>query len=185
MNKLKSSINNKTYEQIVDSVIKKYGRQVKVKYYSEFDELTDLEILSNAMSKGYKKLLYVIRPAGTNLLAFEKFIAEWYITARGDYKNFTYILIDLFEGVGDVITYQKAFELISKRIEPPYPLSQNSNDYLDWIKDDLRYRGFSNNIDTKSFKQIMEDAHIENSPVLIHYLEKVQNNIKSISNAAI
>lgn len=88
MNKLKSSINNKTYEQIVDSVIKKYGRQVKVKYYSEFDELTDLEILSNAMSKGYKKLLYVIRPAGTNLLAFEQFIAEWYITARGDYKNF-------------------------------------------------------------------------------------------------
>jgi len=185
MNKLTNNINQNNFEHLVETVIKKYGRQVQLKFYSEFDELADLEILRNAMSKGYKKLLYVIRPAGTNLLAFEQFIADWYITARGDYKNFTYILIDLFECVSSEITCKSAFELINKHVEPPYPLSQNPNDYLDWIKDDLRNRGFSSTIDNKSLRQIMDDARAENCSALVYYLNKVQKNITSISHVAI
>lgn len=184
MNNFNIAVNSKSFEYFAEEVIKKYGRGVQLKCYSEFDELADLEILRNAMDKGYKKLLYVIRSAGTNLLAFEQFIPEWYITARGDYKNFNYILIDLHAGISNEITCSSAFELINRHIEPPYPLSQSVSDYFDWIKDDLRYRGFPSSIDIKSLKQMMDEAQAEKCSVLVHYLEKVHKNITSISNVA-
>lgn len=142
--------------------------------YYLHDTEVDLTILKHSIIDKDNNLLYVIRPSGTCLLRCDKyFFPNYYLTSRGDYKAFKYMHFNLAKGETKKITWQHAFEILSKPGKPPLRGSLEKFDYLKIVVDDLRARGYADLLPAYDLDGLRNFAVKDERPSLVTYIDNV------------
>ncbi len=145
------------------------------------DNATDLRILEQSINEFDRELIYIVRPAGTNLLRVDRyFFPEYYIKARGNFTEFKYVLLNLIEGTGEVISCDEAFLILNKSVNPPSPVGLNKHKYEEKVLDDLSFRGFDVFLQSQNLEDLRRYAIKDENPKLLNYISKAQENISQL-----
>jgi len=142
--------------------------------YLLHDNEIDLTILRHSIIEKDKNLLYVVRPSGTCLLRCDiYFFPKYYLSSRGDYKSFNYVHLNLSTGESHEITWEQAYEILSRPGKPPLRGSLGRFDYLKIVVDDLRSRGYADFLPAYNLDDLRRFAVQDDRPSLVGYIDNV------------
>lgn len=145
------------------------------------DNATDLRILEQSINELDRELIYIVRPAGTNLLRVDRyFIPDYYIKARGNYTEFKYVHLNLIEGTGKVISCDEAFQILNKKVNPPNPVGLTKYKYEESVLDDLSFRGYDVFLQSQNLEDLRRYAIKDENSKLLNYISKAQENISQL-----
>ena len=145
------------------------------------DNAIDLKILEQSINEFDRELIYIVRPAGTNLLRVDRYIfPDYYIKARGNFTEFKYVHVDLIEGTCEVISCDEAFQILNKKVNPPSHVGLTKHKYEKSVYDDLAFRGYDVFLQSQNLEDLRRYAIKDENPKLVNYLIKVQENISQL-----
>lgn len=156
------------------SVITSYIVKTPSSVYYLHDNEVDLRILEQSINEKDRTLLYVVRPSGTCLLRCDRyFYPKYYLTCRGDYRNFIYVHLNLATGEHQEITWEQAEELLAQPAALPIWNGQGKFEYLKTVVDDLRGRGYGDYLEAYNLDSLRRFAIDDERPSLVKYIDNV------------
>ena len=158
----------------LSAVLKCYIIQFESSSLFKDDHKIDLNILEQSLLDNDRELMYIIRPAGTHLLRTDvHFLPKYYLSCRGNHKEFIYIHIDLCTGEHKEIDWKEAEAVIFKPINPPSEIGFTKYDYLDKVIVDLKNRGFDEFLKSRNLEDLRRFAIDDERPTLVRYIDNI------------
>ncbi|ENH3412125.1 hypothetical protein ABWC92_000836 [Escherichia coli] len=142
--------------------------------YHLYDNEVDMRILQQSLDENDSTLLYIVRPSGTCMLRCDRyFFPAYYVTSRGNYREFVYVHLDLRTGESRNISWEEAQEMLSKPMPLPVRNGLGKLEYLTKVVDDLRDKGYADYLPAISLDQLRKFAKEDERPSLVKYIDNV------------
>jgi len=170
---MKVSFKTELYNKLA-AVIKSHIIPSPSAIYHLYDNEVDLRILKQSLDENDRSLLYIVRPTGTCLLRCDRyFFPEYYVTSRGNYREFSYVHLDLQTGEHRDIDWEEAQKILSKPMSLPVRNGLGKFEYLTKVVDDLRDKGYADYLPAYNLDELRKFAKDDGRPSLVNYIDKV------------
>ncbi len=174
---MKVTLKTEIYNKLA-AVIKSHVVHNPSAVYHLYDNEVDMRILKQSLDENDRTLLYIVRPSGTCMLRCDRyFFPKYYVTSRGNYREFSYVHLDLRTGEHRNIDWEEAQALLSQPMSLPVRNGLGKYEYLTKVIDDLRDKGYADFLPAYNLDELRKFAKDDERPSLVKYIDNVMTLI--------